>query len=169
MKPFGEYITESRITGEHGIFIKLTPTTDSVLSLVERFPELTANDLHCTLVYTHEPFYDVPLPEIGKFDQFAGAGIKLQWFEGATKIGFVILELEAPQIHVLQQKFFDAGFPDRSDFDQYTPHVSLIFPAKKEEYESYIKEHNHILETRPLHLQFVYGGYTLLDAESTDD
>ena len=163
MKQFNEYIAEARIAGPHGIFIKLTPTTDSILELVARFPEISVKDLHCTLVYTHEPFYNIKLPELSQGDQWYGAGIELEFFEGTTKEGFVILHLESSQIKILQKKFFEAGFPDRSDFLEYQPHVSLISPAKKEDWQSYIDEHNHILKTHPIHLQFVYGGYVLLD------
>lgn len=169
MKQFQEYLSEARITGPNGIFIKLTPDTDSILALVERFPEINVNDLHCTLVYTKEPFYDVPLPQLGINDKWYGTGHKLEWFEGATKVGFVILHLESSQIHILQKKFFEAGFPDRSDFPEYKPHVTLITPAKKEEWQGYIDEHNKVLNDRPVHLQFVYGGYALLDPNTTSD
>lgn len=163
MKTFQEYIAEARISGPDGIFIKLTPTTDSILTLVERFPELTAKDLHCTLVYTRESFYDIQLPKLERGATWDATGYKLEWFEGYTKVGFVILHLYSPQIMSLQKRFFDAGFPDRSDFPEYKPHVSLISPAKKEDWQSYIEEHNHILSTHPVHLQFTYGGYSLLD------
>lgn len=169
MKEFHEYLAEARISGPHGIFIKLTPTTDSILTLVDRFPEINVNDLHCTLVYTKEPFYDVKLPELKPDDKWYGAGHKLEYFDGFTKVGFIILHLESSQIKILQKKFFEAGFPERSDFSESKPHVTLVTPAKKEDWEDYMKEHNHILETQPLHLQFVYGGYALLDENTKDD
>lgn len=166
MKAFQQYITEARVSGSHGIFVKLTPTVDSMLALVERFPELNADDPHCTLVYTREPFYDVEVPKVARNGRWKATAKQLQWFEGTTKIGFVILLLESPEIHALQQEFFKAGFPDRSDFDEYRPHVSLVFPAPKEEWTHYILEHNHILQYKPLELEFLYGGYALLDDDT---
>lgn len=163
MKQFHQYLAEETLSGPHGIFVKLSPTVDSILALVDRFPEMNVDDPHCTLVYTHEPFYDIQVPEIARTGRWKGIAHSLEWFEGATKVGFVILHLESPEIKELQKKFFEAGFPDRSDFDEYKPHVSLITPAKKEDYDFYIQHNNHVLQHRPLELEFFYGGYAILD------
>jgi len=168
MKPFQQYLTEERISGPHGIFVKLTPTVDSILALVERFPEMNCDDPHCTLIYTHDSFHDIQVPEIARTGRWKGIGKELEWFEGATKIGFVILHVESPEIRALQKKFFEAGFPERSDFDEYKPHVSLIFPAPKAEWDFYIQHNNHVLQHRPLELEFFYGGYQILEENTPE-
>lgn len=158
---FSQYLKEVKVDCPDGIFAKVIPTTESILKIKRRFKSLNPlmDDLHCTAMYSKTPVSSVELPNIDKHERYDAVGTELVWWEGHDKEGYLVLKLDSKQLNVLNKKFRDAGLS--GTFSDYKAHVTLLNPCKVQ--PSNVGILNKFLSKLPLHLEFYYGGYVLLD------
>jgi len=171
MITFKQFLLNECITinAPYGIFVKVTPTNNSIRRLCGYFYEFEydyplLDDFHCTTLYTDKPAYDIELPIIDKDARYKATAKKLLHWPGQEGKGYIVLELESPELKELHKKFVDAGF--KPNFPDYTPHVSLIHPVPDfEKIKSKFDRYNELLYTKrhPLELDFYYGGYSISD------
>lgn len=164
MLPFSTYINEACVDAPYGIYVKMNPTTHSILTIQDRIGMKVADDLHCTLVYSKQPAMHVMLPFVEQDARFEARGVEIVRWAGHEGAGYVVLLLDSPELQALNQDFQTAGliptFPD------YKPHVTLFHPAEAGVYDDFIREQNELLAHSPMELTFYYGGYNLLDEDA---
>lgn len=166
MKTFKQFITETKVDLPCGIFVKVTPTTSTILKIKDRFSALEQpplpkllDDLHCTVIYTKENA-SVDLPVIDKDGRYKAIATELVHWEGSDKDGYIVLKLVSPAITNLHYKFRQRGL--NPTFKDYNPHVSLVHPVPDISlYKTILEELNEQLKTNPIVLEFYYGGYSI--------
>jgi hypothetical protein len=159
------------INAPNGIFIKVTPTNNTIRKLCGYFYQFEEiipllDDFHCTLLYSNTPAYNIDLPYISSDERFSAIGTGLSHWAGQEGKGYIVLNLVSPELAALNKKFSDAGF--KGTFPDYHPHVSLIHPVPDfEKIKPIFDSINEALQSKnpPLSLSFYYGGYTIADPE----
>ncbi len=169
MKTFKQYIKEQFMECPHGIYIKVTPTTDSVIAIKRAFAKLENNgqtlldDLHCTVMTARpsQPDVSVFVPSIDKDRRFYARVSHLEYWPGNSENGYIVCVLDSPDLDYLQQQFREGGLVPT--FEDYKPHVSLMHPVNNpDDMYPIIQEINDSLDNDN-YLEFYYGGYVLLD------
>ena len=158
---FYEFMSEAVVDVPKGIYVKAAPVLQSAVLLKDRFPEMTVDDPHVTLLYSKESAHNVVLPRIGKEERVKAEGYMIERFDGQEKEGYVVLRVRGAGLQAWHDSFRNAGLVPT--FPEYKPHVTLVTPAAKSDWERWIHEQNYILASRPLPLTFYYDGYSLLD------
>src|SRR5213082_48148 len=101
MISFQKYLMEARIDAPNGIFVKMSPTTESIVALKARIPEMTAEDPHITLIYAKEPAFNVKLPAVSKDARFKVEGFEIERFAGENDVGYIVLRARSMELHNL--------------------------------------------------------------------
>lgn len=154
-------MSEALVDAPKGLYAKAAPTLNSAVALKDRFPIMTCEDPHCTLIYSKEPAFHINLPKIDKDARFTALGTEITFFEGQEKEGYVVLLLKSEPLYALHRQFRAAGLVPT--FPEYRPHVTLATPADIGHWGNWMNEQNYILAGRPFPLTFYYDGYCLLD------
>jgi hypothetical protein len=88
-------------------------------------------------------------------ESYNADAIKIDWWEGHDKQGYLVLQLESKGLSVEHKRFVEAGCTET--FDEYKPHITLAHPyaidTKEKEYQ--IKLANMSLRKRPLTINFI--------------
>ncbi len=158
-----EQLIEATVPLPAGIFVKVNPTTESILKLKERLAPLElAEDLHCTLIYSKTVADSVDIPMVDKHDRFNATTSQLDFWDGHDKEGYIVLKLKSDDLQRLHKRFRKKGI--EPTFDDYNPHITIVHPV--EDYSKYsgsVEILNSQLKKKPVSLEFYYGGYTIMD------
>jgi hypothetical protein len=160
---FKHWLYEVMVDCPNGIFVKVLPTTDSIKPLTDHFGHWNLRpDLHCTAIYSKTPARSIDLPAVARDERYQAKGVELTWWEGHDKEGYLVLLLKSPALQRLHKRFTDVGI--MATHADYKPHVTLINPCDAAPDD--LAYQNAFLSEHPLTLDFLYGGYTILDPKS---
>lgn len=130
---------------------------DVLMSRVNGIP--LDRDLHSTIIYSEKPV-SLELPEVDKKTTFNARVIKANYWPGHDGDGFLILELDSPDLSRCHELFRRSGIIPT--FPTYQPHITLVHPvANKDTYADWIARFNAELVHRPMHLQLYWGGISI--------
>lgn len=146
-------------TGTSGIYSSVELSASSA----ESVKKLCSNSgikyldkgLHCTVIYCKEESPASNLAMNFSSESYNADAIKIDWWEGHDKQGYLVLQLESKGLSVEHKRFVEAGCTET--FDEYKPHITLAHPyaidTKEKEYQ--IKLANMSLRKRPLTINFI--------------
>lgn len=144
-------------TGKSGLYSAVEPTKKSVADLTKLCTRAgiveLESDLHCTIMYS--PNKCLPESSATKWskNQYKAVGKKFRWWVGHDNAGYLILELDSPELEKEHLRLKELGCV--STFPNYVPHLTLrnnFYFKDEDEQKSRLRSANLILRRNPLDL-----------------
>lgn len=147
---------DSPYTGSNGLYSAVTPTTSSSREISTFCREANLQDInpdHCTVMYSETAVNNVNEAKLFTRSVYKAVAIKLKWWPGHDKKGYLVLVLDSPELQEEHNRLKDLGAVPT--FNEYVPHITLKEGAtfqSRAEATQYMKYGNLLLSRTPLNL-----------------
>lgn len=159
INPNQNIATAADYTGTSGLYsqVELSPMSEAAIKKLCETAEIHGldDDLHCTVMYCKENTPEREQAVQFSRETYTADAIKLDWWEGHDKQGYLVLQLKSPELSQEHERLVKLGC--EATFDDYKPHITICHPFKidSKQVEYKIKIANMSLRKSPMSLVLV--------------
>lgn len=154
-------------TGATGTYIAVYPENEKFRDIMTSLLQgLQLDDkLHCTIMYSeNDPLSAHKLALANPQERHAARASKLVWWPGSNGTGYLVLQLDSPDLVKLHRRWIRLADMKHS-FDDYKPHITLVNPIKDTpKLEALMDSINDYLKSHPLKIILTGEEVTALDS-----